>query len=62
WRGTEWPSVLRRQLRRTPSPVRTSVTGGTSLRTNHGVWRRETAIPHPGHGRNLRVPNRNSAN
>jgi len=46
-RGVEWPSVLRRRLRCAPSPVRTSVTGGTSLRAVARCLEWEAAIPPP---------------
>ncbi|KAF0760994.1 Uncharacterized protein FWK35_00020540 [Aphis craccivora] len=58
----EWPRVLRRQLRCTLSPVPTLVTGGTSIRASHSVWRERPPSPSPGMAETYGCPNRNSAN
>lgn len=54
-RGTEWPSILRRQLWLALSLVRTSVTGGTSLWAITVSGERGRHLP-PELGKNLRVP------
>jgi len=57
-RGTEWPSGIRRRLRRAPSPVRTRPRAALSLRTIHGVWSEKPPSPPYGHDTYLRVPTR----
>jgi len=52
----EWPSGLRRRFQYAPSPVRTSVTGGTSLRADICLGR-ETAIPGPSMADTYGCPN-----